>query len=86
MTTEITVEEAIGKNPHLQNIHCPWCGGTSVKLVNGQGKFVGQVGNCLAIYHCSSCDRNFNLMITGDDFFPDRGFGVTPEDYNVKFA
>jgi len=69
----------------LEVIHCPRCGGTSTALKNSKGRFHGSVGSFLARYGCSDCGKSFNLLITGDDFFPDRGFGVIEDDFNIKF-
>jgi Zn finger protein HypA/HybF involved in hydrogenase expression len=68
-----------------EHVHCPNCGGTEVKLVGGKGKFIGSVGGTIVRYDCKSCNTSFNLVITGDDVFPDRGFGFTKDDLNILF-
>jgi len=84
--TEGEIENGIKGSSRLREIHCPWCGGTSLKLKECKGKFTGSVGSCIVKHTCTTCDRDFILVITGDDFFPERGFGLVPEDFNIKFA
>jgi Zn finger protein HypA/HybF involved in hydrogenase expression len=69
-----------------EHVHCPNCGGTDVKLAGGKGKFIGSVGGMIARYDCKSCNTSFTLVVTGDEFFPDRGFGFDKKDMNVLFG
>ena len=67
-------------------VHCPWCGGASPKSKEAKGHFDGSVGNSLVRYYCPDCGRHFNLLITGDVLFPERGFGAVAEDFSLKLA
>jgi Zn finger protein HypA/HybF involved in hydrogenase expression len=64
-------------------LHCPNCGGTDVKLVGGKGRFVGNVGGMIVRHTCKSCNSGFTMIVTGDEMFPERGFGFTGTDLNV---
>jgi hypothetical protein len=75
-----------GGNSRLEHVHCSWCGSENMRLKGSKGKFRGNVGSMLAIHECRDCGRRSNILITGDDFFPERGFGVGRSDYNIKFA
>ena len=69
-----------------QQVHCLSCGGTEVSLSSGKGKFKGSVGGMVARHKCKTCGSEFTVIITGDEFFPDRGFPFTPKDLDVLFG
>jgi Zn finger protein HypA/HybF involved in hydrogenase expression len=66
-----------------RRVHCPNCGGIDVKLAGGKGKFIGSVGGMILRHICKSCNSGFTMIVTGDEMFPDRGFGFTGKDLNV---
>lgn len=69
-----------------RHIHCPACGGTDVKLVGGKGRFIGKTGGMIFQHICKFCDSVFTLVITGDEFFPDRGFAFVQKDLGILFG
>jgi len=79
-------KKAIEDNQQFMVIHCPWCGSILTVLKGAKGRFKGSVGSSLLQYTCSDCNKNFNLLITGDDFFPDRGFGPIEGDFNFSWT
>jgi Zn finger protein HypA/HybF involved in hydrogenase expression len=66
-----------------QSVHCPKCGSPDVRLAGGKGKFIGGVGGMIVRNICKSCNSGFTMIITGDEMFPDRGFGFIEKDLNI---
>jgi Zn finger protein HypA/HybF involved in hydrogenase expression len=66
-----------------KHIHCPICGNTNVKLVEGKGRFVGNAGGMIVCHVCENCNSSFIMIITGDEMFPDRGFDLTDRDLSI---
>jgi Zn finger protein HypA/HybF involved in hydrogenase expression len=70
-------------NQKYQKVHCPKCGSVDVQLTAGKGKFVGSVGGMIVRHTCKSCNSGFTMIVTGDEMFPNRGFGFTDKDLNI---
>jgi Zn finger protein HypA/HybF involved in hydrogenase expression len=78
-----SVEKVNSVERKYRHVHCPNCGSTDVKLAGGKGKFIGSVGGMIVRHTCKSCNSGFTMIVTGDEMFPDRGYGFIKEDMNV---
>jgi len=68
-----------------QEVHCPACGGTDTNLTSSVGRFLGNAGGSINGFACRSCNSTFNLLITGDEMFPERGYPANQNDFDILF-